>query len=367
MSGNTFGRLFTVTTFGESHGPALGAVVDGCPPGLPLSESDLQGDLDRRKPGTSRHTSQRREGDEVRILSGVFDGVTTGAPIGLLIENMDQRSKDYSKISQLFRPGHADYTYWQKYGTRDYRGGGRSSARETAVRVAAGGIARKYLQERLGIRIRGWLTQLGPIGLALEDWDAVDSNPFFCGEPARLAELEAYMDELRKSGDSVGAAVGVLARGVPPGLGEPVFDRLDADIAHALMSINAVRGVEIGAGFASAAQKGTEHRDEMTPAGFVSNNAGGTLGGISTGQDLVARMALKPTSSIRIPGRSVNIHGEPEEVVTTGRHDPCVGIRATPIAEAMLALVLMDHYLRHRAQNADVDSGTPVIPGHIED
>ena len=367
MAGNTLGRVFTVTTFGESHGPALGAVVDGCPPGLALDETDLQGDLDRRKPGTSRHTSQRREGDEVRILSGVFEGMTTGAPIGLLIENMDQRSKDYSRISQLFRPGHADYTYWQKYGTRDYRGGGRSSARETAVRVAAGGIARKYLQERLGIRIRGWLTQLGPIELALEDWDAVDTNPFFCGEPGRLPELEAYMDELRKSGDSVGAAVGVLARGVPPGLGEPVFDRLDADIAHALMSINAVRGVEIGAGFASAAQKGTEHRDEMTPAGFVSNNAGGTLGGISTGQDLVARMALKPTSSIRIPGRSVNIHGEPEEVVTTGRHDPCVGIRATPIAEAMLALVLMDHYLRHRAQNADVDSGTPVIPGQIED
>jgi len=362
MSGNTLGRLFTVTTFGESHGPALGAVVDGCPPGLKLSETDLQGDLDRRKPGTSRHTSQRREGDEVRILSGVFEGTTTGAPIALLIENMDQRSKDYSNISELFRPGHADYTYWQKYGIRDYRGGGRSSARETAVRVAAGGIARKYLQDHLGVRIRGWLAQLGPIELSLDDWDAVDTNPFFCAEPGRLSELEDYMDALRKEGDSIGATVGVLARGLPPGLGEPVFDRLDADVAHGLMSINAVRGVEIGAGFASASQKGTEHRDEITPAGFLSNNAGGTLGGISTGQDLVARMALKPTSSIRIPGQSVDIHGEPAEVVTTGRHDPCVGIRATPIAEAMLALVLMDHYLRHRGQNAEVNSGTPQIP-----
>jgi len=329
---------------------------------LKLSETDLQGDLDRRKPGTSRHTSQRREGDEVRILSGVFEGTTTGAPIALLIENMDQRSKDYSNISELFRPGHADYTYWQKYGIRDYRGGGRSSARETAVRVAAGGIARKYLQDHLGVRIRGWLAQLGPIELSLDDWDAVDTNPFFCAEPGRLSELEDYMDALRKEGDSIGATVGVLARGLPPGLGEPVFDRLDADVAHGLMSINAVRGVEIGAGFASASQKGTEHRDEITPAGFLSNNAGGTLGGISTGQDLVARMALKPTSSIRIPGQSVDIHGEPAEVVTTGRHDPCVGIRATPIAEAMLALVLMDHYLRHRGQNAEVNSGTPQIP-----
>ncbi|PWG61303.1 chorismate synthase [Sediminicurvatus halobius] len=362
MSGNTFGRLFTVTTFGESHGPALGAVVDGCPPGLALSEADLQGDLDRRRPGTSRHTSQRRETDSVRILSGVFDGRTTGAPIGLLIENVDQRSRDYAKIREQFRPGHADYTYWQKYGIRDYRGGGRSSARETALRVAAGGIARKYLAERLGVRIRGWLAQLGPIELALDDWEAVDANPFFCGEPERVPELEAYMDRLRKEGDSIGAAVGVLARGVPPGLGEPVFDRLDADLAHGLMSINAVKGVEIGAGFASVAQKGTEHRDEITPEGFLSNNAGGTLGGISTGQDVVARIALKPTSSIRLPGRSVNVRGEPTEVVTTGRHDPCVGIRATPIAEAMMALVLMDHFLRHRAQNADVDSGTPVIP-----
>ncbi|MEX0373968.1 chorismate synthase [Spiribacter pallidus] len=367
MSGNSIGRLFTVTTFGESHGPALGAVVDGCPPGLALTESDLQGDLDRRKPGTSRHTSQRREGDEVRILSGVFEGRTTGAPIGLLIENIDQRSKDYSDISELFRPGHADYTYWQKYGIRDYRGGGRSSARETALRVAAGGIARKYLHEQLGVRIRGWLAALGPIELALQDWDAVDDNPFFCAQPERLGDLESYMDELRRSGDSVGAVVGVLARGLPPGLGEPVFDRLDADIAHALMSINAVRGVEIGDGFASAGQKGTEHRDEITPAGFVTNHAGGTLGGLSTGQDVVARMALKPTSSIRIPGRSVDIHGEPAEVVTTGRHDPCVGIRATPIAEAMLAIVLMDHWLRHRGQNADVDSGTPVIPRQAGD
>lgn len=362
MSGNTIGRLFTVTTFGESHGPALGAIVDGCPPGIALSEADLQGDLDRRKPGTSRHTSQRREGDQVRILSGVFEGLTTGAPIGLLIENMDQRSKDYTDIQSVFRPGHADYTYWQKYGIRDHRGGGRSSARETALRVAAGGIARKVLADRLGVQIRGWLAQLGPIELGLNDWGSVDTNPFFCGEPERLGELEAYMDALRKSGDSVGAVVGVLARGLPPGLGEPVFDRLDADIAHALMSINAVKGVEIGAGFASAAQKGTEHRDEISADGFLSNHAGGTLGGISTGQDVIARMALKPTSSIRLPGQSVDVHGAPAEVITTGRHDPCVGIRATPIAEAMLAIVLLDHYLRHRGQNADVDSGTPVIP-----
>lgn len=362
MAGNSIGQVFRISTFGESHGAALGAVVDGCPPGMALSEADLQGDLDRRKPGTSRHTSQRREGDAVKILSGVFEGYTTGAPIGLLIENVDQRSKDYSDIAEQFRPGHADYTYWQKYGIRDYRGGGRSSARETALRVAAGGIARKYLHERLGVQIRGWLAQLGPIELQLNDWDTVDTNPFFCGQPERLGELEAYMDALRKEGDSIGAVVGVLARGLPPGLGEPVFDRLDADLAHALMSINAVKGVEVGAGFASAAQKGTEHRDEMTPAGFLSNHAGGTLGGISTGQDLVARMALKPTSSIRLPGQSVDIHGQPVEVVTKGRHDPCVGIRATPIAEAMMACVLLDHYLRHRAQNADVDSGTPVIP-----
>jgi len=362
MSGNTFGRVFTVTTFGESHGPALGCVVDGCPPGLTLSEADLQKDLDRRKPGTSRHTSQRREPDEVRILSGVFEGATTGTPIGLLIENTDQRSKDYSKIKDRFRPGHADYTYQQKYGVRDYRGGGRSSARETAARVAAGAIAKKYLLERLGIRIRGHLAQLGPIVLEPRDWAAVDENPFFCADPARLDELEAYMDTLRREGNSVGARVTVLAQNVPPGLGEPVFDRLDADIAHALMGINAVKGVELGAGFASVTQKGTEHRDEMTPAGFLSNNAGGVLGGISSGQDIVASIALKPTSSIRIPGRTVNLAGEQVEVVTTGRHDPCVGVRATPIAEAMLALVLMDHLLRHRAQNADVRSDTPIVP-----
>ncbi|MGD8430154.1 MAG: chorismate synthase [Ectothiorhodospiraceae bacterium] len=363
MSGNTFGKLFTVSTFGESHGPALGAVVDGCPPGLELTESDLQHDLDRRKPGTSRHTSQRREADEVRILSGVFEGRTTGTPIGLLIENADQRSRDYSKIKDSFRPGHADYTYRHKYGIRDYRGGGRSSARETAMRVAAGAIAKKYLQQQLGVRIRGYLAQLGPIELGHTDWEAVDTNPFFCADPQRLPELERYMDELRREGDSVGARVNVVAENVPVGLGEPVFDRLDADMAKALMSINAVKGVEIGAGFESVRQKGTEHRDEMTPEGFLSNNAGGVLGGISTGQDLVAGIALKPTSSIRIPGRSVNVRGEPEDVVTTGRHDPCVGIRATPIAEAMVALVVMDHYLRHRAQNADVASDTPRIPG----
>jgi chorismate synthase len=362
MSGNTYGKLFTVTTFGESHGPALGAIVDGCPPGLELSEADLQPDLDRRKPGTSKYTTQRREGDEVRILSGVFEGKTTGTSIGLLIENTDQRSRDYAKIKDSFRPGHADYTYQQKYGLRDYRGGGRSSARETAMRVAAGAIAKKYLAQRFGIRIRGYLSQLGPFKLALKDWDAVEQNPFFCAEPERVPELEQYIDELRREGNSVGAKVTVTAEGVPPGWGEPIFDRLDADIAHALMSINAVKGVEIGAGFASIEQKGTEHRDEITPEGFLSNNAGGVLGGISSGQAIVASIALKPTSSVRIPGRSVDVHGQPEEVVTTGRHDPCVGIRATPIAEAMLALVLMDHALRHRGQNADVQSGTPVIP-----
>ena len=362
MSGNTFGKSFTVTTFGESHGPSLGAIVDGCPPGLALSEADLQRDLDRRKPGTSRHTSQRRESDRVSILSGVFEGRSTGTPIGLLIENTDQRSKDYAKIKASFRPGHADYTYQQKYGVRDYRGGGRSSARETAMRVAAGAIARKYLTERLGVRIRGYLAQLGPIRLERRDWSAVDTNPFFCADPERLPELERYMDELRREGDSVGARVNVVAENVPVGLGEPVFDRLDAEIARALMGINAVKGVEIGAGFAAVEQRGSAHRDEMTAAGFLSNNAGGILGGISTGQDIVASIALKPTSSIRIPGRSVNAVGEPEEVVTTGRHDPCVGIRATPIAEAMLALVLMDHYLRHRAQCADVRTATPVIP-----
>jgi chorismate synthase len=365
MSGNSFGKLFTVTTFGESHGPALGAIVDGCPPGLELSEDDLQADLDRRKPGTSRHTTQRREADQVRILSGVFEGKTTGTPIGLLIENTDQRSKDYSKIMDRFRPGHADYTYQQKYGIRDYRGGGRSSARETAMRVAAGGIAKKYLAAQ-GINIRGYLSQLGPIKPEAFDWNEVRNNPFFCPDAGKVAEMETYMDALRKEGDSVGAKVTVVAEGVMPGLGEPIFDRLDADLAHALMSINAVKGVEIGDGFASVEQKGTEHRDEMAPEGFLSNHAGGILGGISSGQAIVASIAMKPTSSLRLPGRSVDLRGEPTEVITEGRHDPCVGIRATPIAEAMMALVLMDHLLRHRAQNADVQSGTPVIPASPE-
>ena len=367
MSGNSFGKLFTVTSFGESHGKALGCIVDGCPPGMELSEADLQHDLDRRKPGKSRHTTQRRETDEVEILSGTFEGRTTGTPIGLLIRNMDQRSKDYSKIMDRFRPGHADYTYQQKYGLRDYRGGGRSSARETAMRVAAGAIAKKYLRERYGIGIRGYLTQLGPIALELKDWNSVENNPFFCPDPDRVGELEAYMDALRKEGDSVGARVNVVASGMPPGLGEPIFDRLDADIGHAMFSINAVKAVELGAGFDSVAQKGTQHRDEITPDGFLSNHAGGVLGGISSGQDILVSIALKPTSSIRLPGRSVNLEGKPVEVVTTGRHDPCVGIRATPIAEAMLALVLMDHVLRHRAQNPDVDSGTPVIPAAADE
>jgi len=366
MSGNSFGKLFTVSSFGESHGPALGCVVDGCPPGLELSEEDLQQDLDRRKPGQSRHTTQRREADAVKILSGVFEGRTTGTPIGLLIENTDQRSRDYSDIMDRFRPGHADYTYEQKYGFRDYRGGGRSSARETAMRVAAGAIAKKYLKVRYGIEIRGYLAQLGPIRAERLDWDAVAQNPFFCPDPDKVAEMEAYMDALRKEGNSVGARINVVATGVPPGLGEPIFDRLDADIAHALMSINAVKGVELGAGFACVEQKGTEHRDEITPDGFLSNHAGGVLGGISSGQNIVASIALKPTSSIRLPGRSVNQSGEPVEVVTTGRHDPCVGIRATPIAEAMLAIVLMDHMLRHRAQNLDVQCATPVIPAGKE-
>lgn len=373
MSGNSFGRLFTVTTFGESHGPALGCIVDGCPPGLALAETDLQIDLDRRKPGQSRHTTQRREQDAVKILSGVFEGRTTGTPIGLLIENTDARSQDYSKIADRFRPAHADYTYQQKYGVRDYRGGGRSSARETAVRVAAGAIAKKYLRERYGVAVRGYLAQLGPIAVGPQDlapvrwsefsWDNVEDNAFFCPDADKVAALEKFMDALRKEGDSVGARINVVATGVPPGWGEPVFDRLDADIAHALMSINAVKGVEIGAGFASIAQKGTQHRDEITPQGFLSNNAGGILGGISSGQDIIASIALKPTSSIRLPGRSIDVRGEPVEIVTTGRHDPCVGIRATPIAEAMLALVLMDHALRNRAQNADVHSSTPTIPG----
>ncbi len=362
MSGNSIGKLFCVTGFGESHGPAIGCMVDGCPPGLALSEADLQHDLDRRRPGQSRHTTQRREPDRVQILSGVFEGLTTGTPIGLIIRNEDQRSKDYSEIAEKFRPGHADYTYQQKYGLRDYRGGGRSSARETAMRVAAGAIAKKYLHEKLGVSIRGFLSQLGPIHPQSLDWDEVENNPFFCPDPEKVPELEAYMDALRKEGDSIGAEVTVVATGVPPGWGEPIFDRLDAEIAHSLMSINAVKGVEIGAGFGCIEQKGTEHRDEITPRGFLSNNAGGILGGISSGQDIVARLALKPTSSLRIPGRTVNRNGKAAEIVTTGRHDPCVGIRATPIAEAMLAITLMDHYLRHRAQNADVQSGVPVIP-----
>jgi chorismate synthase len=361
VSGNTFGRLFTVTTFGESHGPALGAIVDGCPPGLEIAEADLMLDVERRRTGTSHFTSQRKEPDRVRILSGVFEGRTTGSPIGLLVENTDQRSRDYDKIKDRFRPGHADYTYQQKYGFRDYRGGGRSSARETVMRVAAGAIARKYLAERLGIRIHGYLAQLGPLVLEPVNPDAAYDNPFFCPDPARLPELEDYMWKLRAAGDSVGARVTVVATGVPPGLGEPVFDRLDADLAHAMMGINAVKGVEIGAGFAAVEQKGSDHRDELTPEGFASNHAGGVLGGISTGQDVVVSIALKPTSSIQVPGRTIDVNGNPIEVVTTGRHDPCVGLRATPIAEAMLALVLMDHWLRHRAQNADVVSPTPVI------
>lgn len=361
MSGNSIGKLFTVTSFGESHGPALGCIVDGCPPGMPLSEADLQHDLDRRKPGTSRFTTQRREEDAVRILSGVFEGRTTGTPIGLLIENTDQRSKDYGKIKDQFRPAHADYTYHQKYGIRDYRGGGRSSARETAMRVAAGAIAKKYLREQFAVQIRGYMSQLGPIRIENFDWDEVERNPFFCPDAGKVAEMEAYMAALSKEGNSIGARINVVASGVPVGLGEPVFDRLDADIAHALMSINAVKGVEIGAGFASIEQKGTEHRDEITPEGFLSNNAGGVLGGISSGQDIVASIALKPTSSLRIPGRSIDIDGNPAEVVTTGRHDPCVGIRATPIAEAMMAIVLMDHLLRHRAQNQGVTTNTPIL------
>jgi chorismate synthase len=362
MSGNTYGKLFTVTSFGESHGPAIGCIVDGCPPGMELAEADIQHDLDRRKPGKSRHTTQRREPDAVQILSGVFEGRTTGAPIGLIIQNVDQRSKDYSEIAASFRPGHADYTYTQKYGFRDYRGGGRSSARETAMRVAAGAIAKKYMKQRYRVVIRGYLSALGPIRPNSFSWEPVEENPFFWPDAAMVPGLEAYMDGLRKEGDSIGAEVTVVATGVPPGWGEPIFDRLDADIAHALMSINAVKGVEIGAGFESVRQKGSEHRDEITPEGFLSNNAGGILGGISTGQDIVARLALKPTSSIRLPGRTIDLQGRPAEIVTHGRHDPCVGIRATPIAEAMLAMVLMDHALRHRAQNADVRCETPVVP-----
>jgi chorismate synthase len=361
MSGNTIGRLFTVTTFGESHGPAMGCVVDGCPPGLPLAEADLQADVDRRRTGTSHFVSQRRESDQVRILSGVFEGATTGTPIGILIENTDARSRDYEKIKDRFRPGHADYTYLQKYGRRDYRGGGRSSARETVMRVAAGAIARKYLAQRLGIAIYGYLSQVGSLQLAPTNPAFANENPFFCPDPQRVAELEALMWKIRSEGDSIGARITVVARHVPPGLGEPVFDRLDADIAHAMMGINAVKAVEIGAGTRSSEQKGSEHRDELTPSGFASNNAGGVLGGISSGQDILVHVSLKPTSSIQVPGRTVDVSGEPVDIVTTGRHDPCVGLRAVPIAEAMLAIVLMDHYLRHRAQNADVVPPTPVI------
>lgn len=355
MSGNSFGKLFSVSTFGESHGPALGCIIDGCPPGIELSIEDLQRDLDRRKPGTSRHTTQRREADEVEILSGVFEGKTTGTSIGLLIRNTDQRSKDYGNIKDTFRPAHADYVYSHKYGFRDYRGGGRASARETAMRVAAGAVAKKFLASK-GVLVRGYLSQLGPIKIdpAQFDWDCVETNPFFSPDASAVQSMEEYMDALRKEGNSIGAKISVHASGVPVGLGEPIFDRIDAEIAHALMSINAVKGVEIGDGFACIEQKGTEHRDEMRADGFLSNHAGGILGGITTGQEVVAHMALKPTSSLRLPGRSIDASGEEIEVVTKGRHDPCVGIRATPIAEAMMAIVLMDHYLRHRGQNADV-------------
>ncbi len=366
MSGNSFGTLFRVTSFGESHGKAIGCIVDGCPPGMELSEADIQLDLDRRKPGTSRHVTQRRESDTVEILSGIFEGKTTGTPIALLIRNEDQRSKDYSKIAETFRPGHADYAYWQKYGVRDYRGGGRSSARETAARVAAGAIAKKWLAQRYGVQIKGCLSQLGELSIPFVSWDEVAQNPFFAANADIVPELESYMDSLRKSGDSIGARLQVVAQHVPVGLGEPIFDRLDADIAYALMCINAVKGVEVGAGFGCVTQRGSEHGDELTPEGFLSNHAGGVLGGISTGQDIVASLAIKPTSSIRLPRRSINIHGEPVMVETHGRHDPCVGIRATPIAEAMLALTLIDHVLRHRAQNADVVCSTPQIAGQCD-
>ncbi len=363
MSGNSFGQLFRVSSFGESHGPAIGCVVDGCPPGLEIAEADIQAELERRKPGTSRHVTQRREPDAVEILSGVFEGRTTGTPIGLLIRNTDQRSKDYGDIAKSFRPGHADYTYWQKYGIRDYRGGGRSSARETAVRVAAGAIAKKWLREKHGVVVRGYMSRLGPIEIPFKDWDAVGANPFFAPDAEVVPRLEAYMDELRRAGDSIGAEISVVAENVPVGWGDPVFDRLDAEIAYALMSINAVKGVEIGAGFGSVTQRGSEHGDELTPQGFASNHAGGILGGISTGQDIVARMAVKPTSSIRLPRQSIDLEGKAVSISTEGRHDPCVGIRATPIAEAMLALVLIDAALRHRAQCGDVQCPTPKIPG----
>ena len=365
MSGNTLGNLFCVTSFGESHGPAYGGVVDGCPPGLELCETDIQRELDRRKPGTSRHVTQRREADRVEILSGVFEGRTTGTAIGFLVRNEDPKSKDYGNIAETFRPGHADYTYWQKYGIRDYRGGGRASARETLVRVAAGAIAKKWLHERYGVTVRGYLSQLGPNKVAFKDWSVVGENPFFVPDSSAVPALEAYMDALRKSGDSCGARITVVAEGVPVGWGEPVYDRLDADIAYAMMGINAVKGVEIGAGFAAVEQKGSEHSDELTPDGFLGNNAGGILGGISTGQDLVVNLAIKPTSSIRLARRSIDKNGDAVTVETHGRHDPCVGIRATPIAEAMLALVLADHALRHRAQNADVKTATPKIAARV--
>ncbi|GLS82610.1 chorismate synthase [Paraferrimonas haliotis] len=361
MSGNSIGKLFNVSTFGESHGLALGCVVDGCPPGLELTEADLQHDLDRRRPGSSRYTTARREPDQVKILSGVFEGKTTGTSIGLLIENTDQRSKDYSKIKDVFRPGHADYTYWQKYGVRDYRGGGRSSARETAMRVAAGAIAKKYLKQAYGVQIRAYLSQLGPIKAESVDWNVVEQNPFFFPDDSKLEQLDEFMRNLKKEGDSIGAEVTVVADNVPVGLGEPVFDRLDADIAHALMGINAVKGVSVGDGFDVINQRGSEHRDEMTPQGFKSNHAGGVLGGISSGQPIVAAVALKPTSSITVPGESIDSQGESQQVVTKGRHDPCVGIRAVPIVEAMLAIVLMDHLMRHRAQNPQVTTKTPIL------
>lgn len=361
MSGNTIGKLFSVTTFGESHGPALGCIVDGCPPGLALAEADLQADVERRRSGTSQFVSQRREADAVKILSGVFEGVTTGAPIGLLVANEDARSRDYDKLKDRFRPGHADYTYQHKYGRRDHRGGGRSSARETVMRVAAGAIARKYLAERLKVRIFGYLSQIGALVLEPREPAAAYDNPFFCPDPQRLPQLEQLMWDIRAAGDSIGARLTVCAEGVPPGLGEPVFDKLDAEIAYAMMGINAVKAVEIGDGVAVVSQRGSEHRDQLTPTGFASNHAGGTLGGISSGQTIVVHVSLKPTSSIQVPGRTIDLAGNAVEVVTTGRHDPCVGLRATPIAEAMLAIVLMDHYLRHRAQNADVVSTTPDI------
>ena len=359
MSGNTLGKLFCVTSFGESHGLAIGCVVDGCPPGMALSEADIQPELDRRKPGTSRHVTQRREEDTVEILSGVFEGRTTGTPIALLIRNVDARSKDYAKIKDLFRPGHADYTYLQKYGVRDYRGGGRQSARETAVRVAAAAIAKKWLRDKYDVAVRGCMAQLGPIEIPFKSWDAVGTNPFFAPNAEIVPQLEEFMDRLRKSGDSCGARIATIASGVPAGWGEPVYDKLDADLAYNMMSINAVKGVEIGAGFRAVTQKGTEHSDEMTPQGFISNNAGGILGGISTGQDIVVNVAVKPTSSIRLPRRTIDRSGGPAVIETHGRHDPCVGIRATPICEAMMALTLIDHALRHRAQNADVSCETP--------